>query len=107
MSYAVRSDGLGWRAVNGPDDCGIDETWQEERPPPVNIPISLQQEIDAKCRQYEIANELTLEGLMAGILGCALAQGITEPQLEAANLGYRAGKQLRIEIAAMRAAAQP
>lgn len=32
MSYAIRKDGLGWRAVNGPDDCGADETYSESQP---------------------------------------------------------------------------
>lgn len=32
MSYALRHDGLGWRAVNGPDDCTTDETWQATEP---------------------------------------------------------------------------
>lgn len=33
MSYAIRLDGAGWRAVDGPDDCLSDEVWQERRPP--------------------------------------------------------------------------
>lgn len=32
MSYAIRNDGTGWRAVGGPDECGPDETWQEAQP---------------------------------------------------------------------------
>lgn len=32
MSYAVRKDGLGWRAINGPDDVGPDETFSETIP---------------------------------------------------------------------------
>lgn len=35
MSYAVRNDGLGWRAVNGADDVGNDETFSETVPSPV------------------------------------------------------------------------
>ena len=35
MSYAVRNDGLGWRAVNDASECVVDETWQAEQPPPV------------------------------------------------------------------------
>lgn len=32
MSYAIRNDGQGWRAVNGPDDVGTDETFSIARP---------------------------------------------------------------------------
>lgn len=32
MSYAVRNDGVAWRAVGGPADCGPDERWQAELP---------------------------------------------------------------------------
>jgi hypothetical protein len=34
MSYAIRKDGQGWRAVSGPDDVGIDETFSETVPVP-------------------------------------------------------------------------
>lgn len=30
MSYAIRNDGQGWRAVNGPGDVGPDEYYSEE-----------------------------------------------------------------------------
>lgn len=37
MSYAIRNDGQGWRAVNGPNDIGPDETYSETQPtPPTN-----------------------------------------------------------------------
>lgn len=29
MSYAIRNDRQGWRAVNGPDDVGADEYFSE------------------------------------------------------------------------------
>jgi hypothetical protein len=32
MSYAIRKDGQGWRAVNGPDDVGADESFSETIP---------------------------------------------------------------------------
>ena len=32
MSYAVRKDGQGWRAVNGPGDVGADEVFSETPP---------------------------------------------------------------------------
>lgn len=34
MIYAVRKDGQGWRAVNGPDDVGADEVFSETTPVP-------------------------------------------------------------------------
>ncbi len=35
MSYAIRNDGLGWRAVNGPDDLGPDEYFSATVPEPL------------------------------------------------------------------------
>ena len=35
MSYAVRNDGLGWRAVESAQDCTEGEIWQAEQPPVV------------------------------------------------------------------------
>lgn len=34
MSYAIRKDGLGWRAVSGPEDVGQDEVFSESFPVP-------------------------------------------------------------------------
>lgn len=34
MSYAIRKDGQGWRAVNGPADVGADEDFSETVPSP-------------------------------------------------------------------------
>ena len=34
MSYAIRKDGQGWRAVNSPDDVGPDETFSDAIPTP-------------------------------------------------------------------------
>lgn len=44
MSYAVRNDGKGWRAVNGPDDVMADETYSETQPQPVVTLTSVQAE---------------------------------------------------------------
>lgn len=35
MSFAVRKDGLGWRAVDGPDDIFSDELYSEFQPAPI------------------------------------------------------------------------
>lgn len=32
MSYALRNDGKGWRAVSGPEDVGPDETYSPQQP---------------------------------------------------------------------------
>lgn len=32
MSYAIRHDGLGWRAVDSPSDCSQDEYYSAEQP---------------------------------------------------------------------------
>lgn len=34
MSYAIRKDSQGWRAVNGPDDVGPDEVFSDTPPVP-------------------------------------------------------------------------
>lgn len=34
MSYAVRLDGLGWRAVSGPSDVAQGEAWSATQPGP-------------------------------------------------------------------------
>lgn len=43
MSYAIRKDGQGWRAVNGPDDVGPDENYSvtQPAPPPGPSPLEL------------------------------------------------------------------
>lgn len=50
MSYAVRNDRKGFRAVNGPDDCSGDEFFSLEQP-------NLQQEISAEvlCNRIDTA----------------------------------------------------
>lgn len=35
MSYAIRNDGQGWRAVAGSEEVGPDETYSENQPAPV------------------------------------------------------------------------
>lgn len=39
MSYAVRNDGTGWRAVDNPQDCSADEHWQEQPPSAVDLNV--------------------------------------------------------------------
>lgn len=35
MSYAIRKDGQGWRAVNSKSDCTKDEAFSETQPLPI------------------------------------------------------------------------
>lgn len=63
MSYAIRKDGLGWRAVNSQSDVGVDESFSETQPIIVAAPTQLQlsftrtiqQRLDdfAKTRNYD------------------------------------------------------
>ncbi|WP_368640574.1 hypothetical protein ABRZ04_05175 [Castellaniella ginsengisoli] len=52
MSYAIQNDGLGWRAVNGPDDVGPDETYSETAPAPVPEPQPHQPRTILSSREY-------------------------------------------------------
>lgn len=62
MGYAIRNDGLGWRAVDSADDCFADESFSEippARPEPSNAEVlinkfnlvkyALQAEIDRRA----------------------------------------------------------
>jgi len=40
--YAIRKDGLGWRAVDGPEDVTVDETYSEAPPTPTVDQIKAQ-----------------------------------------------------------------
>ncbi|PZP05606.1 MULTISPECIES: phage tail assembly chaperone [Pseudomonas] len=52
MSYAVRNDGQGWRAVSGPDNVGNDEWYCIGIPPdPVPSPLT-KEELAATERSY-------------------------------------------------------
>ena len=46
MGYAVRNDGLGWRAVNNSDDVLETETYSENQPAPIQP--SANEEIKAR-----------------------------------------------------------
>jgi len=56
VSYAIRKDGQGWRAVSGPEDCHEDETWQEDQPEPVAVPEPVAQDPVEKLRVFLAAN---------------------------------------------------
>lgn len=52
MSYAIRNDGQGWRAVNGPEDVEQEETYSDMQPLPPEQAKAI--------RRTEIKVELTL-----------------------------------------------
>ena len=51
MSYAIRNDGQGWRAVNSADDIGDGETFAEQIPEPAALTV--------------VAHVSALQGLLA------------------------------------------
>lgn len=58
MSYAVRNDGQGWRAVSGPDDVGLDE-WHSTDQPPDPVPLPLTEEALVVAERSYRDQELT------------------------------------------------
>jgi hypothetical protein len=69
MSYAIRNDGLGWRAVNGPEDVGADETFSESQPVPLAPTVVI-----APASPRQIRQALTRAGLRQAVEG-AIAAG--------------------------------
>lgn len=58
MSFAVRNDGQGWRAVLGPESVGADEWYCLGTPPdPVPLPLTLEERAAAEraYRDKELA----------------------------------------------------
>lgn len=100
MSYAVRKDGLGWRAVNGPEDVGPDETYSETQPEPVAPDPKAA--ILAQITQLEtqtLLPRVTREFMLTAFAAQAAAAG-ADPMT---NFGYRKVKELDDQIAALRA----
>ncbi len=65
MSYAVRKDGQGWRAVNGPSDVESDEDFSEVQPQLVASPAQIQAQIsaDVQRRLDEWAQQREYDGI--------------------------------------------
>lgn len=62
MSYAVRNDGQGWRAVSSPDDVAPDEWYSEVQPPdPIPLPPTIDEIIASVKRARDDA--LTLAAI--------------------------------------------
>lgn len=54
MSYAIRNDKQGWRAVNGPDDVGADEYYSEAPIEVVPLPLTYKHALDALNTTYQV-----------------------------------------------------
>ena len=98
MSYAIRKDGMGWRAVNSPEDVGPDEDFSEAQPAPIaqdqNTAVRMQ--IDALERQ-QLMPRATREFMLL-----FMETNFTAEQLTA-NYGYKAVKAFDNQIQALRA----
>lgn len=67
MSYAIRKDGAGWRAVDSAADCADNENYSENQPIP--IAESKAARINTLQVQYEIdRNKLNMAWLSATIV---------------------------------------
>lgn len=81
MSYAIRNDGAGWRAVDGPDACGADETWQEAQPALPTQPNPRIGEIDNELAAIDAKGARPSREITA-----ALAAGSQPPAAAVQNL---------------------
>ncbi len=81
MSYAVRKDGLGWRAVNGPADCSADEVFAEMQPP---VYGAAEQVVSVTMRQARLA--LLAIGKLNAV--DAAINALPEPQRTAAQIEW-------------------
>lgn len=60
MSYAVRRDGKGWRAVNSANDCNENESFSENIPPPSQYLIDSDALLHAKNEKLLALNSITV-----------------------------------------------
>lgn len=67
---------------------------------------ALQRQIDAECQKEGIANEIMLEGLLAGMFALGLLNGKSMQQLGEENAAFKKGLALRALFAQWRAQAQ-
>lgn len=75
MSYAVRIDGMGWRAVNGPGDCTEGEMWQADAPPQVLTPAPTLHEVKEQAKAMVRAARKPVFYTLAGMQSEALSMG--------------------------------
>lgn len=100
MSYAVRNDGKGWRAVSGPSDVGPDEQFATEQPGPMQPTQSdlAKTEIAKLLAGAGLSQKWQVQSAMASALALILVQGGTEEQAYADHPGYREAKDLLMAI---------
>lgn len=98
MSYAIRKDGQGWRAVNGIEDIGPDENFAEEKPTPgqPDAKQTIRNHIYA-MEQQQLLPRATREFMLLYMETQFAAEML------AANPGYQAVKAFDNEIKALRA----
>jgi len=80
VSYAIRKDSQGWRAVNSIDDVLPDEDYSEDQPAPVAPNPDYAAEIDALERQ-NLMPRATREFMLLMYSTTAAGQGIPPSQL--------------------------
>lgn len=109
MSYAVRSDGLGWRAVSDASECSVDEVWQNEQPSaPQPDPVQAVKNQITAIERDTMMNRASREGLLLLIEKEAMREfsvdwPTAQAGLYAGNLAYRKVKDVDNQIAALRA----
>lgn len=81
MSYAVRKDGRGWRAVAAMADCKLDEDYSETEPP---IPVVTVDVASVTMRQARLA--LLAVGKLDDVE--AAINALPEPQRTAAKIEW-------------------
>lgn len=95
MSYAIREDGLGWRAVNGPEDILETEVFSAEQPPAVTSSAEV-------LSIAERDRRLTAASFKIGPLQDAVDLGVATSEEQAALVAW---KQYRVAL--MRTEQQP
>lgn len=86
MSYAVRNDLKGWRAVASPDDCNDDEAWQEQLP---SLPTATIDVVTIRqCRLF-----LLYSGKLPAVQAALAA--LPSPAREAAQIAWDYSSEVR------------
>lgn len=89
MSYAVRNDGRGFRAVNGPDDVGTDEYFSDE---PVEI-LPPAPTYQSELAELNAAWQLKVDDYNRSFALSALSDGPSEESKKSAiRTAYEADK---------------
>lgn len=93
MSYAVRNDGRGWRAVSGPDDCRADEYYSQAA-------VDIGQSPEEQQRQFERAVQAHLDvsakarGYDSIVTAVSYADEPAVATFQADGLAFRAWRSL-------------